>query len=569
MDSNAFDEHRITEDDIQEEVPVDPSNVQQSDAMDQDVPASNSKVATVQDLDGDEAMDEDEDGEGDDFTPVHDTSLASFPLHAPKSIFSLTLHPNFPQPPHALSGGEDDKAHIWNTISGELVASLEGQHTDSVISVGWSADGNLVATASMDGTVKVWGKDAQAPANAEGTESWKVVAALEGPDEITWMSWHPKGPVLVAGAQDGTVWMWQLPKGGVMQVFSGHTAPCTCGSWTPDGKRLLTASEDASLFLWDPRSPSPLAKLNPHSEPRFQPFAESGGITSLAISPDVESGGKVAVVGGAGGMLRVVSLPPLLTTADVEAGSSSGPLQVRAVLEGHQDGDSVEAIEFIDLLGTGAASNASTAWTTVVTVSTDGKAIVWDLSTNKARLSVSHPTATALPSPNAQQQIQAGSSNAPKSGVPLSPITSLAVHKGTPMFTTAAAPDPSAIPARPALSAVPENATSSGEGGVPQGGEEEDEISPHGTLCTWDARTGALLALHTGFMDGVLGLAVGLDPDQSLDSGSHSVDAVALARGNSTAGGRAAQSQATRVGGNKRWTVIGAGDEGVALVFRV
>ncbi|KAE8231978.1 hypothetical protein CF326_g2998 [Tilletia indica] len=556
MDS---DENRITADDIAEEVTA--------DNMDTNTNNNSNSNSDGQHQDTD-AMDEDEDDDDDEddgFNPIQDTSLASFPAHAPSSVFTLSLHPSFPNPPWALSGGEDDRAHIWDTLTGQTIALLEG-HTDSVINVGWSADGKMAATASMDGTVRVWSAAAAAAGGGDdATSAWTVCATLEGPDEIVWMAWHPKGPVLVAGAQDGTVWMWQLPSGNVMQVFSGHTAACTSGQWTPDGKRLLTASEDASLFLWDPRSNLPLSKLNSHSEPRFQPFAESGGITSLAISPDAE-GGKIAVVGGANGMLRVVSLPPLPV-----GGAESGSMAVRAVLEGHQDGESVEAIEFIDLLGT---TSGPTNWTSVVTVSTDGRAIVWDLASNKARLSVMHPTAiedrsattSDGPSPAAP-----GQRRRPKAKIPPSPITSLAVHKGTPMFTTAASPDPAAIPG-----------STGGADGEPSAemaeGEDDDDLSPHGTLCTWDARTGALLALHTGFMEGVLDVAVGVDPHNSADVGSPSVEAVAMAMvggsggvgGGAGAGSSAAlQMQATRVGGGKRWTVVGAGDEGVALVFRV
>ncbi|CAD6920947.1 unnamed protein product [Tilletia controversa] len=561
MHAAPADEHRITADDIAEEVPT------HSTDKDPNAPA---------DAD-DDPMDEDEDDDDDDdddgFNPIQDTSLSSFPAHTPSSVFSIALHPAYPSPSWALSGGEDDRAHIWDTLSGQLVAVLEG-HTDSVISVGWSADGSMAASASMDGTVRVWTAAVEAGPEAEAAgHAWSVCATLEGPDEITWMSWHPKGPVLVAGAQDGTVWMWQLPSGNVMQVFSGHTAACTCGQWTPDGKRLLTASEDASLFLWDPRTPNPLSKLNSHNEPRFQPFAESGGITSLAISPDAE-GGKIAVVGGANGMLRVVSLPPLAADS-----SLSGSMAVRAVLDGHQDGESVEAIEFIDLLG-GSNTSGTTTWTSVVSVSTDGRAIVWDLSTNKARLSVMHPT--AIEDSASTSDASSYSRRKPKAKIPPAPITSLAVHKGTPMFTTAAAPDPDAISARAPAAAPPAEDGSSGAPapgagvGVGEGEGEDGELSPHGTLCTWDARTGALLALHTGFMEGVLDVAVGVDPDASSEVSSPSVDAVAVAMalssGSSSAGvsaGGALQAQAIRVGGGKRWTVVGAGDEGVALVFRV
>ena len=62
-----------------------------------------------------------------------DDSIAAFYSHR-KSVFCVQLHPKFPTPPLAVSGGEDDAAWIWNTIDGSEVAHLTG-HTDSVVAV--------------------------------------------------------------------------------------------------------------------------------------------------------------------------------------------------------------------------------------------------------------------------------------------------------------------------------------------------------------------------------------------------------------------------------------------------
>jgi WD40 repeat protein len=84
-----------------------------------------------------------------------------------------------------------------------------------------------------------------------------------------------------------------------MQVFAGHTAPVQCGVFTPDGKRIVSADAEGTLLFWDPRAPAPLFKLAPH-DPRF----ELGGITALAVN----AASTLAVVGGAAGGVRVVSL---------------------------------------------------------------------------------------------------------------------------------------------------------------------------------------------------------------------------------------------------------------------
>ena len=45
---------------------------------------------------------------------------------------------------------------------------------------------------------------------------------------------------MLAGSQDGTVWMWLALTGACMQVFAGHEAGVTCGGFTSDGATVVT-----------------------------------------------------------------------------------------------------------------------------------------------------------------------------------------------------------------------------------------------------------------------------------------------------------------------------------------
>jgi ribosome assembly protein SQT1 len=87
-------------------------------------------------------------------------------------------------------------------------------------------------------------------------------------------------------------------------------------------------------------------------------------ITSLAIN----SSSTLAVVGGTSGSVRVVSL-------------SKG--EVVGALGGHAEGESVEAVQFVDLAGAGSTG-------VVVTGGTDGKACIWNLTTMKLRATLEH-----------------------------------------------------------------------------------------------------------------------------------------------------------------------------------
>jgi len=156
---------------------------------------------------------------------VKNNSLQHFQVHN-GSVFAVSCHPTEPL---AASGGEDDLGYIWDITDGEVIVKLTG-HTDSVSNMAFSADGEMIATGGMDGKVRVWrrvGKD--------NYRTWEFLTELQGPDEVMWLRWHPRGAVLLAGSNDSTVWLWQLPSGNTMQVFAGHTGPVQCGEFTPDG----------------------------------------------------------------------------------------------------------------------------------------------------------------------------------------------------------------------------------------------------------------------------------------------------------------------------------------------
>ncbi|KIJ51093.1 hypothetical protein M422DRAFT_245071, partial [Sphaerobolus stellatus SS14] len=199
----------------------------------------NDVLAEVED-DGDLPMDEEEGDEGivqdlgegtdDNDMLLEDSSISHFGDHK-GSVFAIALHPS---QPIAVSGGEDDLGYIWTLEEGEVLVKLTG-HSDSVTAVGWSQDGEYVSTGGMDGKIRIWRRVKRG--GKEGLDAWKTwefLTELTGPDEVVWLKWHPKGAVLLAGSNDATVWMWQLPSGNTMQVIASHSGPVNAGTFTPD-----------------------------------------------------------------------------------------------------------------------------------------------------------------------------------------------------------------------------------------------------------------------------------------------------------------------------------------------
>ena len=88
----------------------------------------------------------------------------------------------------------------------------------------------------------------------------------------------------------------------------------------------------------------------------------SHGITALAVSPN----GQLAAVGGASGLVKLINLT---------AGNTVN------TFKGHTEGESVEALQFIDVLG-GAGGGKGLL---LITGGTDGKGFVFDVASGRAR----------------------------------------------------------------------------------------------------------------------------------------------------------------------------------------
>lgn len=150
-----------------------------NDAVEDQFITEDEILAEVPD-DGDVPMDDEDpiDAEAaDNVGELHseDHSLQAFSSHT-GSVFAVCMHPTEPL---AVSGGEDDLGYIWDITDGEIITKLTG-HTDSVVSVAWSFDGEIIATGGMDGRIRFWrrvGKD--------NYRTWEFLTELQGPDEVT------------------------------------------------------------------------------------------------------------------------------------------------------------------------------------------------------------------------------------------------------------------------------------------------------------------------------------------------------------------------------------------------
>jgi WD40 repeat protein/serine/threonine protein kinase len=127
---------------------------------------------------------------------------------------------------------------VWDIESGQRFL-LIGQHENEVTAVRFSPDSAVLASASLDGTVKLW-----------DVATGDLITTLDHGAEVNFISFTPDGAGLLASGSSIDTALWNVATSEVIRTFTGGGAASRGAGISPDGTTIATADLDGSLRFW-------------------------------------------------------------------------------------------------------------------------------------------------------------------------------------------------------------------------------------------------------------------------------------------------------------------------------
>lgn len=218
-----------------------------------------------------------------------------------------------------VATAENDKARIWNALSGKPLTTLS-EHSEAVGRVVFDPDGRYLATTGAGQPVRVW-----------DSSSGQLVATIPVNKEVWDIVFSQDGKRLAAVMSDTHKKVWELPSGQEVHLAEGQVdqvfgftlkndwdmnnpskaekmlqdrsgwivysdlkldPAISARAFSPDGKYLATAKDDGSVIVRDASTGKSLFK---HS-------STQGHVRRVVFSPD----GEALAVAGSDGTVEVI-----------------------------------------------------------------------------------------------------------------------------------------------------------------------------------------------------------------------------------------------------------------------
>lgn len=146
-----------------------------------------------------------------------------------------------PDGQRVITTADDGKIKVWDVNSGFCIVTFT-EHTSGVTACEFAKRGNVLFTASLDGSIRAW-----------DLIRYRNFRTFTAPSRLSFSSIavDPSGEIVCAGSLDSfDIHIWSVQTGQLLDQLAGHEGPVSTLAFSPDGSTLVSGSWDRTVRIW-------------------------------------------------------------------------------------------------------------------------------------------------------------------------------------------------------------------------------------------------------------------------------------------------------------------------------
>ncbi len=143
-----------------------------------------------------------------------------------------------------------------NLFAGKLLFTYVG-HSGAVRTIDWSPDSKLIVSGAEDKNVRIWN-----PLTGE-----TALTYARHPAELLSVAWSPNGKLIASGGRASAAQVWDANTGTQILNYKGHTDDVHGVAWSLDSKLIASGSDDHTVQVWDASTGTQISRYTGHTAP--------------------------------------------------------------------------------------------------------------------------------------------------------------------------------------------------------------------------------------------------------------------------------------------------------------